>query len=246
VRLLLIDAELYLYRAASGAEFEIEWQPDQWTYSCSHQQALVTLLETVADIRSKAPGHQPVLCWGDAASFRYGIFPGYKSNRKRLKKPAGYGHLIETVKQRADGYGWQTATLPLLEGDDVLGVMAGEGNIIASADKDMLTVPGLHLRGEEITEQTREAADRVFYIQALTGDATDGYPGCPKFGPVTAMKALAGCRNEAEMWRQVLVAYVKAGCTPAYALQMARCARILRPGEYDMFNGEPILWEPPT
>jgi hypothetical protein len=31
-----------------------------------------------------------------------------------------------------------------------------------------------------------------------------------------------------------------------YAITQARCARILRAGEYDLTAGAPLLWEPPV
>jgi len=35
----LIDAEVYLYRAAASCEYEIEWDQDEWTYTCRHAEA---------------------------------------------------------------------------------------------------------------------------------------------------------------------------------------------------------------
>ena len=40
-------------------------------------------------------------------------------------------------------------------------------------------------------------------------------------------------------------AYEKKHLSREYALQMARCARILRVGEYDLDNERPLLWQPP-
>jgi DNA polymerase-1 len=136
--------------------------------------------------------------------------------------------------------------LPDIEGDDVLGVLYEEGDVIASIDKDMLTLPGLHLRDGEVLEVSRLEADRNFYGQVLTGDTSDNYPGCPGYGPVTAEKALAGCTTEVQMWAEVLKAYEKKGFGEAYAITQARCARILRAGEYDMETRTPLLWSPPV
>jgi hypothetical protein len=44
----------------------------------------------------------------------------------------------------------------------------------------------------------------------------------------------------------VLAAYEKAELGADFALQMARCARILRPGEYDFEKQRAILWNPPV
>ena len=89
-------------------------------------------------------------------------------------------------------------------------------------------------------------ANLAFYSQVLTGDAADGYPGCKGIGPVAASKALADCETEEDMWLAVQRAYLKAGHPVDFAVQMARCARILRPGEYDHNRRMPRLWTPPS
>lgn len=242
----LIDAEVYLYRAASACEFEAEWDADDWTYLCRHGEARAAFQDSIGEIRDTLPDHQPVLVFGDRASFRYGVWPQYKANRKKYRKPAGYRELIAWVEKVAPARGWQVARLPDIEGDDVLGVLYEEGDVIASIDKDLLTIPGLHLRDGEVREVPRLEADRTFYAQVLTGDATDNYPGCPGYGPVTAQKALADCAAEVEMWSVVLSAYQKKGLGEPYAITQARCARILRAGEYDIKAGTPLLWSPPV
>ena len=242
----LIDAEVYLYRAAAGSEKEIEWQPDDWTYVCRHGDAKTSFQDSIAEIRETLPDHKPVLVFSDRGSFRYGIWPQYKANRKKYRKPAGYRQLVEWVEKAAQSRGWEVARLPDIEGDDVLGVLYEDGDVIASIDKDLLTIPGLHLRNGEIIHASRLEADRTFYAQVLTGDATDNYPGCPGYGPVTAERVLASCSTEAEMWQTVLAAYAKKELSEDYAITQARCARILRAGEYDLQTGTPLLWSPPV
>jgi DNA polymerase-1 len=144
------------------------------------------------------------------------------------------------------------ARLPDVEGDDVLGILCEPGDVICSWDKDMLTIPGLHFRREEVVEVDQLAADRAFYTQVLTGDAADNYPGCPGYGPVTAERLLSGWTTDVDFWREVVNAYTlksKAGTREAaekLALQQARCARILRAGEYDLATNTPRLWNPPV
>lgn len=242
----LIDTEVYLYRAAAACEWEAEWAPDDWTYLCRHGDAQALFQDAIAEIRDTLPDHQPVLVFSDRVSFRYGVWPQYKANRKKYRKPAGYRQLVEWVDKAAPARGWEVRRLPDIEGDDVLGVLYEEGDVIASIDKDMLTLPGLHLRDGEILDVGRLEADRAFYGQVLTGDTSDNYPGCPGIGPVGADKLLAGCSTEVEMWQQVVAAFEKKGYGIPYVLQQARCARILRPGEYDLTAGTPLLWEPPV
>jgi DNA polymerase-1 len=243
---VLIDTEVYLYRAAAACEVETEWAPDDWTYTCRHGDAKAQFQDMIGEIRSTVPDHRVTLVFSDRSSFRYGVWPQYKANRKRYRRPAGYRQLVEWVHAAGPAREWEVACLPDIEGDDVLGVLYQEGDVIASVDKDILTIPGLHLRDGEILEVNRLQADRAFYSQVLTGDATDNYPGCPGCGPVAAEKALAGCTTEAEMWAAVVSAYARKALSPYYAITQARCARILRAGEYDMENQAVRLWVPPV
>ncbi len=244
---LLIDAELLLYRAAAAAEYEAEWAPDEWTFLCRHADARAAFQDQVAELRGLAPHHEPLLVFGDRASFRYSVWPGYKGNRKEKRKPCGWLPLVEWIKESAVTRNWLAPHLPGIEGDDALGVLSRPGeDIICSDDKDMLTIPGLLIRNGELLEVTEEAADRAFFTQALTGDATDGYPGCPGIGAVKAAQSLAVCADARAMWLATVGLFDKAGKPRSFALQQARCARILRPGEYDMATMQPILWEPPA
>jgi hypothetical protein len=52
--------------------------------------------------------------------------------------------------------------------------------------------------------------------------------------------------TEREMWAAVVAAFGKKGLDQRYAIQQARCARILRPGEYDLDTHTVRLWEPPV
>lgn len=242
----LIDTEVYLFRAAAACEMEAEWAPDDWTYICRHGDAQAQFQDQIAELLDHLQGLQPVLVFSAGVSFRYGVWPKYKANRKKCRKPAGYRQLKQWVAQAAPSRGWQVVELPDIEGDDVLGVLYEEGDVIVSIDKDMLTLPGYHLRDGQVIEVSRHNADMAFCTQALVGDASDNYPGCPGYGPVAAEKALAGCSTEREMWAAVVAAFAKKGLDERYAIQQARCARILRPGEYDLDSHTVRLWEPPV
>jgi DNA polymerase-1 len=242
----LVDAEWFLYVAATSCEFEAQWGPDDWTYLCRHGDAQALFQDSIGQIRDTIPDGELVLAFGDRVTFRRGVWPKYKANRSKNRRPAGYRELVDWVAKAGPARGWEVARLPDVEGDDVLGVLYEEGDVIASIDKDMLTLPGLHLRDGEVREVSRLEADRNFYTQVLTGDSTDNYPGCPGVGPVGAENLLASCAAEVEMWEKVLAAYEKKGLGETDAITQARCARILRAGEYDLTAGTPLLWSPPV
>jgi len=243
---LLIDTEGFLVPAAKSAEYDIEWQLGDWQKLCRHGDALAYFQESVVDVLAEHPGHQPVLAMGDRTTYRAGIFPAYKANRKKDTKVAGWPALVASVEQLAQASGWEMARLANVEADDVLGILAGPDDVIVSIDKDLLTVPGNHYRGGELVNQSLHAANLAFFSQALIGDRSDHYPGCPGVGEKGAEKLLAGLKSEREMWAAVVGAYQKAGLAAHAALVQARCARILRPGEYDHDRQQPILWQPPV
>jgi len=172
------------------------------------------------------------------------VLPTYKHNRKGKRKPLVFSALREYC---FDVY--RTICINTLEADDLMGLLAtgwkrGLGKtIIVSEDKDMSTIPGLLYnpnRAEEgIRKITKKEADLSHLTQALVGDATDGYVGCPGVGPKTAAKWLKKGK-----WVEVIAAYEKAGLTEADALVQARVARILRRGEYNHRSKKVNLWKP--
>jgi len=237
----LIDADYYLYRAACGSEYEAELVPDVWTYLCRITDAKDAFNGEMDRFQAIAPDHELTVILGDRTNFRYAVYPQYKSNRRAYRRPAGYQALRDWAASA-----WPTITLANVEGDDVLGLMAEEGDVIVSRDKDLRTIPGVHLDGQGLVDVSQWQADVNFYTQVLTGDTSDGYPGCKGVGPVAAAKLLAGCTTVEELWLATVAAYAKAGLSQDFAIQMARCARILRPGEYDHKRLRPVLWNPPV
>jgi DNA polymerase-1 len=138
-----------------------------------------------------------------------------------------------------------------LEADDVMGILSTKFKgraVIVSIDKDMKTIPGkfYHLHPDKTGtwhETSEKDADYSFLLQALMGDAVDGYGGVPGIGPKTADKLL---KKHGAVWKTVEDAYIKAGLTKEDALVNARMARILRQEDWDFEKEEVRLWEPPN
>jgi DNA polymerase-1 len=129
--------------------------------------------------------------------------------------------------------------------------------VICTIDKDLQTIPGHHYNFSKDLEFTvsEHQADLYHMSQTLTGDATDGYKGCPGMGAVGAKKLLDKVLEEATpwataqtlrkmLWDAVVAAYAKAGLGEEEALCQARVARILRTGEFNFKTNEVNLWEP--
>jgi DNA polymerase-1 len=246
MRSLIIDTEGFLVPAAKSAEYDLEWQSGDWTRVCRHNDAIAYFQDKIAEIMEANPVAVIYLAFGDTSTYRVGIEPKYKANRKKEQKVAGWPALVEAVENLATASGWVVARLPRVEADDVLGILSSSDAVLASCDKDLLTVPGRHYRNGELIYQSQRDADLAFFTQALVGDRSDNYPGCPGIGDKTAAKLLEPCETELEMWRVVVGAYRKAGQDESQALRQARCARILRPQEYDLQRELPILWQPPV
>jgi 5'-3' exonuclease len=106
---------------------------------------------------------------------------------------------------------WEARIALEMEADDALGIGQGEGTIIASIDKDLLQVPGLHYNfvKKEFNEIIPIEGIRNFYKQVLTGDTTDNIKGCIKIGAVKSEQALQGKGTEAEMFQRVKELYLE-------------------------------------
>jgi DNA polymerase-1 len=251
---LLLDGDVVAYKFASAAEKPIHWgdtDEDIWTLHAFADEAKERMEEWIADVRGMH-SHLVVALTDNTSNFRKEILPTYKHQRIKVRKPL----LLPEMRQHLrDTY--KVYERPTLEGDDVLGILATsekiiEGRkIVVSIDKDMKTIPGLHLntdkRDDGVFEVTPAEADRFHMFQTLTGDAVDGYSGCPGIGPKKAENILERCAEEDRpFWGAVVEAYVKAGLSADVALTQARVARILRVTDYDFKAKRPILWTPPA
>ena len=238
---LIVDTDLYLFRATSAAETEVEWDPDVWTMWSDLKDAKQAFQDQLTSISKKLGVSDIVCALSDSnANFRKSVDPTYKSNRRKTRKPLGYAAMKDWVR-----HNYATIMKPGLEGDDCLGILStrpGNECIMVSDDKDMLGCPGQLFRPstDELHEISVQDADRFFLTQVLTGDPTDGYKGLPGVGPKKA-EAILGPRPD---WGLVEQAYLKAGFTKDDALTQARLARILRWSDWDAEKGEPILWKP--
>ncbi len=251
MRILLIDGDILCRRAAHGAASAVR-DP-----AAEEKEAAARLDATIARLKARLRGDRLVAALGAGASFRATLSPAYKAARRGRPAPASLGavrrRLAETVETRA---------APGFEADDLLGVWATapdlsfaaeapakEGRrptgprIVVSADKDLLSVPGLHgAESGRVWRVSPAEAETRHLAQTLIGDSADGYRGCPGIGPRRAEALLA--RAARDPWAAVTAAFAGAGLGPDAALREARLARILRHGEVDPDAMAPILWTP--
>lgn len=246
-RELIIDGDLLVYRFSHSNQRNVDWDDGVTTSHADGDAAKVELDSFVQGLMEATGADCCTIGLSDTeSSFRKDLCPEYKARRGEVRRPMLYTYLRATLLQE---YG--AIIYPSLEGDDVCGIVATDpwGDVepvIASIDKDLLTVPGLHYNWThdepEVFEVTKAEAALNFYTQVLTGDHTDGYRGIPGVGPKRAEKLLKGA-SLATVWRDVIVpAYEKAGLDEATALMYARCAWILHHDDYE--KGEIRLWTP--
>mgnify|MGYP006381568451 FL=1 len=278
--ILLIDADTIAYRAASACQHTVESPSgfiEPFARRWEGEAAVDSIVERLRK-RLKADEMQFFLSCPTEQNWRLSVEPTYKSNRKELKRPLLLAVLKDYMRSE---YGAQH--FAFLEADDAIGIMAtlpivgDETRIVVGRDKDFKTIPGLHYQlldddanGKPIIrEVTAMDAAKAHYVQAISGDAVDGYAGCPGIGKVRAERIVDDPRrlvpkkgliprgkNKGEwatkwhdagpcsIWEAVVSNYEKAGLTEADALKTARLARILLHDEYDFETHTVKLWVP--
>lgn len=141
---------------------------------------------------------------------------GYKANRKNNKKPAAYDYLRDRLQYS------MKATIPRgIEADDAVAHMArkykGTG-VIVSPDKDLYTVPGLHLNPTNTAQGVQFVSELVacrnLYAQMLCGDGVDNIRGLhgtvqkPGWSVNAAHKEMSKYFTERAMQVCVMQAYI--------------------------------------
>lgn len=287
-RTLLIDGDILAYQVAAMVETPLPWddEGELWTTHWYPREGYDRMDTQLQKLEKELDADEIVITLSDKENFRKEIYPEYKSNRKNQRKPFPLPQMKEYLEEN-----YKTYIRPTLEADDVMGILSthptlikGE-KIIVSIDKDMQTIPGKLLNlnkakellnageissmEEAIVTVTTEDADTYHLLQTLSGDTTDGYPGCPGIGggkaqdilnnPVTSLpyehEFTRGPRKgqtelrykEGEpcsQWEAVRDQFIKAGLNEAEALVQARVARILRHTDYDFKKKRVIKWKP--
>lgn len=276
--IILLDGDMLLMRAATATEVEVQLGEDVWTRHSELPQAREMYWQQVESwcAQFEATLDDVWHCFTEASAFRKELHPGYKANRKGKPKPIGYKQLKSEIMAEPTAFCFNQ-----IEADDLIGIFAtmpdaaNERVIIAARDKDLMQIPGIHVwmdEGQEIEDQdglvvqrvngnviqtnSPEHAERFTYQQYLSGDSTDGIPGCPGLGPVGAARLVKGfdLTQPVDCWEAIVRAYEEAQrkkkldlyVASHYATQQARLARILRHGEYDFDTHKVTLWNPPT
>ena len=269
-RTVLIDADITAYQIASSQEQVLEFDGEHVLHA-DLKIGCRELDNSIAYILEHTESDQAALFLTGPDNFRKDILPTYKGNRVGQRRPMILTGLRAYIQENYRTFMEPTLEGDDLIG--IHATMPHEGErVIYSADKDLKTVPGLHWCSDDgaVEEVSLEEADRFFYKQVLTGDPTDNYSGCPGVGAVGAAKLIdekqwwwkttrvlkSGPKKGEEReewklqpdaqspWASILSAYRKEGLSEKDALVQARCARILRHGDYNFKTGKVNLWSP--
>ncbi len=264
---MLVDAEILNYHVVNRNLEEIyDRNRDVYTWEVNRTNARVDFKERILSLAAWMKADRIIMAWGGGSCFRRSILGTYKLHRQQIKKPLGYWELAQWSKEQGD---WESIQWSRLEADDVLGIFATDPEIykahtpvIVSDDKDLKTIPGLHLtfRSLEGNDKTQgmfnvspEEAERFHLVQTLTGDQGDGYFGLSGIGPVKAEKIITGIGTNAEtrevlpalsIWQRIVWSYENEQQKEKDALMNAQCAYILHNKDYNRKTGAIKLWQP--
>ena len=205
----LIDGDIVIHRSAFSAENEEAW------VACARatamiEEILVALDATVYEIWISGENN-----------FRYQVFPEYKANRLKQKRPRWEQEVKQHLLEN-----WGANISDGCEADDMLGSRMSENSIICTNDKDLKQIPGWHynfVTGEKF-HVSQDEADRYFFYQLIVGDTTDGIKGVVGSGPQKAKKVLSEGMTNEEMYDTVLNMY---SCEEEFDLN-AQCVYIWR------------------
>ena len=247
-RKLLIDGDIVAYTISAACEEATKWDDDLWTLHASEKESLKRAYDFVENYKEILFSDHVTVALSDKNNFRKELSDTYKSSRKTVRKPLTYKAIKDFFEEK-----YETVIYPNLEADDVLGILAtqddGFTKTIITKDKDLRTIPSnIYFFGEKqmqiIEEIDEETADYNFLKQTLMGDRVDGYSGCPTIGDKTADKILSPHKGDFKaMWDAVVKEFKKHDFSDQEIQTQARLARILRNGEYDVVEAQPILFE---
>ncbi len=262
----LLDADILLYVASRGAEECIDWEDGEDPMVIEDFDKAKTIIQDHINAWWQLTGMDTYRLFfsdRDNPCFREAVYPIYKLHREGYERPPLYDKLSHWVKVREQDCWFE---YKYLEADDALGIIQTQANsngvetCIVSIDKDMLTIPGKHLNPNDPKPKVHivdhYTADYNWMMQTLTGDRVDNYKGAPGIGPARATKLIGHVRELQAMWAMVLEGYYEQWERPNWqmkfqfddpeteALANARCARILRHGDYNIDTNEVKLWTP--
>jgi len=212
---LLIDADLIVYRAGFSSEYVLhvalseEGEPLeeakgkrglkglQETYpeagiASSHivepvANAIHTVNHMIESMLTATGVSDYRLFLTGKDNFRNEVYPIYKANRIDSPRPTHYAAIRNHMVTQ-----WNGEVIQGMEADDALGIHQTSSTIIASTDKDLDCISGVHYNfvKDLLYTVSEQEATNFFYMQMLAGDGTDNICALRGVGLPTAKKRL--------------------------------------------------------
>ena len=195
--LVLVDGHYYAYRSFYAITHLNNSKGEPTNAAFGFTSALLRMAD---DLK---PARGAVIFDGGVPQERLETHPEYKANRQET--PEALEKQIPILYEVAQALGWKTMSMEGEEADDVIASYCraadGQGCIVATNDKDLMVLAargakiyqpkseGFELLGPtEVEAKWGVPPDKVPELLALTGDASDNFPGIPGVGPKTAAK----------------------------------------------------------
>lgn len=200
----LIDADSFIYGSGFSADVAVERNLME-TLGCD-KEAAREIARTKEDYLHHALGNLKQQLQNSLRPFNqndYSIYltgsgnfrealatiAPYKGNRDSSHKPKYYREMRDYAIQT-----WGAQVVHGMEADDAISMEQwrhrDKSTVLVTIDKDLDNTPGHHFnpRKEEYYYVTLPEADRNFWMQVATGDATDNIKGLKRVGPKTVWK----------------------------------------------------------
>lgn len=221
------------------------------------ERALHSVKKTLKGIMASIDATECKIFLTGKANFRDDLYPKYKANRDRSRKP----HWFKEIGEYMVKY-WDAEVVTGVEADDAMGwwqwkaILNNTSNnlsdtetCICTLDKDLNMIPGWHYNwvaddGKGLMFLNDEESAILYFMQQwLTGDSADNIPGLPKVGEKTAQKILEPYKTSVTSVRQLYQAiadeYKKKAISPEMMHMIGDLLWIQRvPGEtWDKYLG---------
>lgn len=193
---LLIDGDMVVFSSCAAVEYGVDTDAIDEQH---RQDAFNVSVSRINNMRKRLRAEKVRVFFSHDFNFRSVINPTYKMNRKDVWRPST---LKATKKAITDLFGAECEMG--LEADDLLALNQKDDGttVIATLDKDLLQVPGVHYhwetqhKGEEVIlvdkfgtlaikdgkkQKVWGCGAKFFCYQLLIGDPTDGVLGCAKY-----------------------------------------------------------------
>ena len=199
---VMLDSDIYAYRAAAACENEDEKQAIR-----SVDSLIINTLMCGVDKCGYVDEWSLHLTGKGNFRNDIAVTAPYKGNRADKVKPKHLAALRNYLMQE-----WGASMSEGQEADDTIAIEAtklGDDGVIVSLDKDLDQVAGWHYNfvKKEAYYITEAEGLLKLYMQILTGDTADNIIGLRGIGNVKAKKMLEDAADETEMFQRCIEAY---------------------------------------